>query len=203
MFSASRQGAIAYHPGQDVIQLVWADQHGNELGVVGSPGDYESSPHGSPQTAPPCWFSRQQPGLGTFDIFRIDLVRQTEERLTAERGRRGDTDLDRRGRGIVFAADRGGVVPYLFRKDLASGKEQALLPQACSSSRWTSFQMGRRWPTSSAPTRALFDIFQVSSSSGAEPIPLVVSRADKNDMRLSPDGRAMAFIAFDGTRTDL
>jgi len=65
------------------------------------------------------------------------------------------------------------------------------------------FPDGRTLAYVQRSNQGVFDIFQVSSSSGAEPIPLVVSRADKNDMRLSPDGRAMAFIAFDGTRTDL
>jgi len=35
------------------------------------------------------------------------------------------------------------------------------------------------------------------------PSPLAVSLADKYDMRLSPDGRAMAFVAFVAGRTSL
>ena len=41
MFSASRTGSVAYHAGEDIGQLVWADRNGNEVGTIGSPADYE------------------------------------------------------------------------------------------------------------------------------------------------------------------
>ena len=42
MFSASRTGSVAYHSGQDIGQLVWADRNGNEVGTIGSPSDYRA-----------------------------------------------------------------------------------------------------------------------------------------------------------------
>ena len=42
MFSASRTGTVAYHSGQEIGQLVWADRNGNEGGTIGSPADYRA-----------------------------------------------------------------------------------------------------------------------------------------------------------------
>jgi Tol biopolymer transport system component len=50
---------------------------------------------------------------------------------------------------------------------------------------------------------ATYDIYQVSSAAGASPEPILMSPADKIEMRLSPDGRAMAFVVEDAARLDL
>ena len=48
-----------------------------------------------------------------------------------------------------------------------------------------------------------FDIFRLPLAAGASPAPVLESRLDKSDARVSPDGRAIAFAALDGQRTDL
>ena len=75
MFSASRTGSVAYHSGQDIGQLVWADRNGNEVGTIGSPSDYQPfsarlSPDDSALLA-----ARRRAGLGTYDIWRMNLDR--------------------------------------------------------------------------------------------------------------------------------
>ena len=54
MFSASLTGTIAYHPGGNLMQLVWADRNGNESGTVGKPADYDSGPRGCLETGGSC-----------------------------------------------------------------------------------------------------------------------------------------------------
>ena len=82
MFSVSRTGAIAYHPGGDLKQLVWVDRNGNESGTIGKPADYDPSPRGCLEMGGSCSRRAGSAGLGTYDIWRLDLVRETEERLT-------------------------------------------------------------------------------------------------------------------------
>jgi Tol biopolymer transport system component len=48
-----------------------------------------------------------------------------------------------------------------------------------------------------------FDMFTLPLSGNATPTPLLVSRAEKNGARVSPDGRAIAFVASDETRSDI
>jgi Tol biopolymer transport system component len=184
-------------------QLVWIDQRGNELGPVGSPGDYEYqsvrlSPRGDALLV-----ARRQPGLGTLDIFRIDLIRQTEERLTTDRGVEVTPVWIDNGQAIVFAADRGGIVPYLFRKDLVSGVEQPLLPPGMQQLAMDVFPDQKAVAFLHRQAHGGFDIFRLALTADASPTPLVQSRLDKSDMRLSPDGKAMSFSASDGTRMDL
>ena len=86
MFSVSRTGTVAFHAGGDLSQLVWADRNGNETGSIGDPADYELQSGRLSRDGTRLLVSRRQPGLGTYDIFRLDFVRQTDEKLTAHRG---------------------------------------------------------------------------------------------------------------------
>jgi eukaryotic-like serine/threonine-protein kinase len=203
MFSASRTGAVAHHEGRDIRQLMWADQQGNEIGTVGAPTDYELQSARLSPSGNALLIARRQEGLGTFDIFRLDLIRQTEERLTTDRGGEVTPIWIDGERTIIFAADRGGSVPQLFRKDLATGAERRLFPPGMQQRPMDVFPGSRAVAYLERSTRGGFDIFQVPLTGGASPTPLLVSRHDKYEMRLSPDGRAMAFVGSEGTRTDL
>src|SRR5207245_1252355 len=76
MFSTSRSGTIAYHSYANVARLVWVDRTGKEVGTVGTPGDYLNvrlSPDGGTVL-----FERTKPGIGTWDLWTIDLARGVE-----------------------------------------------------------------------------------------------------------------------------
>ena len=120
MFSVSRTGTVAFHAGGDLSQLVWADRNGNETGSIGDPADYELQSGRLSRDGTRLLVSRRQPGLGTYDIFRLDLVRQTEEKLTAHRGSELTPVWVDRERAMIFASDSGGSVPHLFRKDFVT-----------------------------------------------------------------------------------
>ena len=64
MFSASPNGTVAYHSGQGIGQLVWADRSGKEIGTIGSPFSYESSVRLSPDDSS-LLAARRRAGLGT------------------------------------------------------------------------------------------------------------------------------------------
>ena len=88
MFSASLTGSVAYHSGQDIEQLVWADRNGNEVGTIGSPSDYEPILRGCPgrqRTAG----RAQAGGLGDPDIWRMNLARRDRTAATSNRGSEG------------------------------------------------------------------------------------------------------------------
>ena len=203
MFSVSRSGDVAYHTGQNVSQLVWADQQGNEIGNVGGPADYDLNSTRLSPSGNALLVSRRQGGLGTFDIWRIDFVRQTEERLTTHRGGEVRPVWTDGGRTITFSADRAGSVPHLLRKDLATGAEQQLVPGPRQQLAMDVFPDGRSIAYLERSADANYDIFRLPPDGGAAPVPLLVSQSDKSEMRLSPDGQAMAFLATDAARADL
>ena len=203
IFSASRAGDVAYHTGLNVSQLVWADQQGKEIGTVGGPADYALTSARLSASGSALLVARRQAGLGTMDIWRFDLVRQTEERLTTHRGSEVTPIWIEDERAIAFAADRAGSVPHLFRKDLATGEERQLVPGPRMHEAMDVFPDRRTIAYLERSADANYDIYQLSLTAGASPEPLLVSPSDKTEMRLSPDGRAMAFLAAGETRNDL
>ena len=133
MFSASHSGSIAYHAGGDLTQLVWVDRNGNESGTVGNPADYDNATRLS-HDGRVLLTARRQPGLGTLDIWRHNLIRGMEEQLTRGRGSELTPLLVDGERAMIFAGDSAGTVPHLFRRDLLTGIEsRSCLPDRSSS----------------------------------------------------------------------
>jgi hypothetical protein len=203
LFSASLNGTIAVHGHEDIAQLTWADQRGNELGPVGRPASYDFQSGHLASDERSVLTSRRQDGPGAFDIWRLDLVRGTEERLTVDRGVEVTPYAVDDAGAIVYAADRGGSVPSLFRKDLTTGREEPLLPRGAQ--QLVMGVLAREHAVLYVQRSKLgnFDIFKVPLSGGAAPEAVFESRLDKFDARPSPDGRAVAFAANDGATNDL
>jgi Tol biopolymer transport system component len=203
MFSASETGTVAYHESGDLSQFVWADHHGNEQDMIGSPADYEPQSARLSRDGNMLLIARREGGLGTFDIWRLDLKRKTEERLTDDRGAEVTPVFSTDGRTMFFAADRRGSVPSVFRKDLVTGTEQPLLPSGVQQLMMDVIPGGDAIVYVQRSKQQTFDIFRLPLGPGGTPAPLVESRLDKFEARVSPDGRAIAFAASDGARTDL
>jgi Tol biopolymer transport system component len=201
MFSASRKGAVAYHAGGDLGQLVWADGNGREVGTIGGLADYHQSARLSRDDTS-LLTARRQPGPGTYDIWRLDLVRRTEEKLTAGRGSELSPVWIGAGRAIVFSGDSGGFVPHLFYKDLATGDEEELLSPGRQQLAMDVFP-GDRAIAYVEQVPAGFGMFTLPMAPRGLPISLRASPLSAWDLRLSPDGYSMAFIAQDGNRRDI
>ena len=108
MFSASPTGTVAYHPGGEMGQLVWADRNGNDVGSVGSPAEYDPASGRLSHDETQLLIARSRAGLGTSDIWRLDLVRGHEEQLTWDRGSEVTPVWIDRERAILYAADSAG-----------------------------------------------------------------------------------------------
>jgi Tol biopolymer transport system component len=195
LFSTSFNGSIAYHAHGDLAQLVWADQRGNQTGMIGDPADYEPESIRISADGRFMLTSRREAGFGTFDLWRRDLVRQTEERLTTDRGVEltpifGDDD-----RTILYAADRGGSVPSVYRKDLVTGVEEQLIPNGLQRLVMDTIHRQRAVVYVERSPQGVFDIYKLSLEKGASPEPVLRSPIGKYEARVSFDGRAIAFAA--------
>jgi eukaryotic-like serine/threonine-protein kinase len=193
MFSVSPTGALAYHSGGNLQQLVWVDRKGVQLETVGDPADYSSAQLSRDGTK--LLVARGQPGLGTDDIWTFDLVRKTQERLTTS----PDSDMSpvwiEDERAIAYASDGHGSVPHLFRMDLATRTSTELQAAGTQQHPKAVLPGGRgiafTWVTPSGG----FSLFEKRLDPRAAPTPLIDSDLNVFDMRLSPDGRLMAYIA--------
>ncbi len=202
-FAASRTGTIAYHPGGDLQQLEWVDRNGNERGTISKPAEYDRQSARLSRDGRMLLTARRRPGLGTYDIWRFDLAGQTEGQLTAGRGSELTPVWIDGERAILFAGDSPGSVPHLFRRDLATGTEEQILPPGAQQLVMDVLPGGRAVAYAERQTTGAFGVFQLPLAAGATPAPLLPPHFSSFDMRVSPDGRAMAFISGRSGRLDL
>ena len=198
MFSASPTGTVAYHPGGEKGQIVWADRNGNYVESVGDPADYDPASGRLSHDETRLLIARNQTGPGTSDIWRLDLRRGTPERLTWDRGSEVTPVYIDHERAILYAADRARGVPHLFRRDLASGAETEVLSPSGHQRVMDVFPDGRVAYGERRAGQARFELFQLPLTRGASPAPLLQSPLSTGDMRLSRDGRTMTYVANSG-----
>jgi Tol biopolymer transport system component len=203
VFSASPTGTIAYHPHGDVSQMVWSDQQGNEIETIGEPAEYDPQSARLSSDGRMLLTARRPIGPGSIDIWRMDLERKTDERLTAGRGSEVTPILAADGRTLLFASDHRGYAPNLFRKDLVTGKEEPLFPTGIQQLLMDVIPGAQAIAYVQRSKEETYDIFRLALAAGASPEPILQSRLDKYEARVSPDGRAIAFAGIDGTRLDL
>ena len=202
MFSASYSGSIAYHAGGDLQQLIWVDRNGNESGTIGNPAAYDNATRLS-HDGRMLLTARRQPGLGTLNIWRHNLIRGMEDQLTRGSGSELTPLLVDGERAMIFAGDSAGTVPHLFRRDLLTGVEKPLLPPGSQQLVMDVLPGGRAVAYAERQTVGGFRIFQLPLTAGASPSPLLPPHFNALGMRVSPDGRALAFLGGRVPRRDL
>ncbi|HVE66267.1 MAG TPA: protein kinase [Thermoanaerobaculia bacterium] len=187
-FAVSRTGTLVYQPNENVLRLAWFDRTGREVETVGSPGLIQNiaiSPDGRRLL-----FDRARPGMRAFDIWLRDLERGTETPVTSAL----DTEVYARwlpdGR-IAYSVVRGSP-PQLVRRNLATGREEDLLPGG-------KMQFGQDvspdGKTLLYTERAdFFHVWTLPLSGTGKPAPFLKAPFEKQDVRFSPDGRYVSMI---------
>ncbi len=200
-FALSRTGLLAYQDRDEVSRLVWIDRTGREVGTVGPPGGYKSfsiAPDGRR-----VFFGRSRPGIGTPDIWSVDLERGVETRITSEAGSEmGPLGL-RDGRSMVYSAATGGP-PQLYLRDLATSKEEPLFPRAGSFQQAQDLSPdGRTLAYVERTERGTFEAWTAPLSSPGKPVPLLQSPFRIAQVRFSPDGRFIAFVSAESGSSEV
>jgi hypothetical protein len=195
-FSASLRGSVAYYSRQDLKRLVRADRNGNEVGTISSPSDWDTGNFRGrlKRDDSKLLAARRRAGLGTLDLWEMDLVRTTERQLTLNRGNESSPVWIDDG-SILFSGDSPGSPPHLFRKDLITGLEQEILPAGNAQLALEVFFDGRAAYAAYMERQPVGNqLFQLPLTRGAPPTPLRLGPTS-NYLRLSPDRRLMTFVA--------
>jgi serine/threonine protein kinase/dipeptidyl aminopeptidase/acylaminoacyl peptidase len=198
-FAASRTGTLVYQSQEDVSRLTWLDRAGRELGSVGPPGNYLSvsiAPDGRRAL-----FDRTRPGIGTYGIWSLDLERGTETPVTSEPDTEVYPILLPGGRSVVYSVDRGSS-PHLFRRDLATGKEERLLPGEGFQFAEDVSPDGRSLLFAEASEQGWFDVWVLPLTGGGKPSAFLQTPFSKTNVRFSPDGRYLAMITTESGRPE-
>jgi len=199
-FTASPNGVLAYESSNDRARLAWIDRSGRELGSVGVPADNHRvriSPDGRRVL-----FDRRQPGLGSLDLWTVDLGRGTETRLTSDPQSEGAGAWLPDQSAVIFTAARGGP-PHLFRKDLATGVEEELLPAGPLQFVHDVSPDGKTVVYEERTARGDMDVLALPLSGERTPSPILHSPFDEWDASLSPDGRLLAFVSTESGRPEV
>ncbi|MGH9399613.1 MAG: TolB family protein, partial [Thermoanaerobaculia bacterium] len=187
-FAVSRSGTLAYQPQEDVFRLTWLDRTGREVGTVGTPGLYKHVAISSDGRK--LLFDRQHGGI--LNIWSLDLERGTETPITSD----PDTvamPLWLPGGKVAYSAVRGHT-PQLFRRDLATGKEEELLPAGKFQQAQDVSPDGRFLFYTIRGERGVFDIWSYPLSGAGKPTPFLETPFNKTSVRFSPDGRFLAMV---------
>ncbi len=199
-FATSRTGTLAYQAQENVRSLNWFDRAGRELGTVGSPGYYLSvsiSPDGRRAV-----FDRARSGIGTYDVWSLDFERGTETPVTSEPGTEVYPIWLPGGRSVAYSATRT-TVPQLFRRDLATGKEEKLLPVGGFQIAQDVSPDGRSLAYIESSGHGWFDVWALDLSGGGKPVALLQSPFDKGYVRFSADGRSVAMITGESGQSEV
>jgi serine/threonine protein kinase len=197
-FAASRAGTLVYQSEENRFRLAWFDRTGRELGAVGTPGDYQRLPI-SPEGRKVV-FDRRRPGIGTYDVWSLDLDRGTETPITTD----PDTEafpLWLPGGSVAYSVVRGGP-PHLVRRHLASGKEEDLLPEGKTQWAQDVSPDAKTLMYSERGENGVFDLWTLPLS-GGKPAPFLVSASNKEEARFSPDGGFVALTSNESGRPEI
>jgi Tol biopolymer transport system component len=196
-FAASPNGSIVYMSAQTSSRLLWFDRAGAPRGGIDGSGNHlhvAISPDGRSALS-----DRTVPELGTYDLWRLDLVRGIETRLTTA----PDADFDGLwlpdGKSIVYSTIFTRA-PIVVRRDLESGKEEPLLPRETFQSATDVTRDGRQLAFIERGASGKFHAMTLQLEGERSPRDLFSPDAGEADVRFSPDSRYVAYISdFSGS----
>ena len=203
LFSAS-SGVLAYRADSGRFaqfpQLTWFDRQGNPLGTVGDPGIYyRISLFDSDKQAA---VSRSQIGTGV-DIWQLDLLRNTNSRLTFSKGFSTRPVCSPDGSRIIFNSNREGTY-HLYRKLTGGTAEEELLLQSNEDNYPTSWSSDGRFLLYTAiDGNRRSDLWILPLANDAKPIRLLHESFNLCDAQFSRDMRWIAYVSDETGRSEI
>ncbi len=196
-FAASPAGTLVWASERDVSQIAWFDRAGERTGTVADPGDILGlalSPDGHRLL-----FDRARPDLGSYDVWMSDLDRGVETPVTSD----PDTEFGGvwapDGRSIIYSVVHGEV-PYLVRRDLATGREEPLLPNGRFQVANDISRDGVTLAYVEQPSAGRFRGWTMNLT--GEHRPQSLGQFSQDNIRFSPDGSSMAWLSNESGRVE-
>jgi serine/threonine protein kinase/Tol biopolymer transport system component len=190
VFSAALNGDIVYQAHTDSGKLAWFDRAGAEVGTIGAPTMLQGmrvSPDGRSVV-----FDRAD--NSSYDLWRADLARGVDTRLTTDAGSEFSGVWHPDGRTMFFAADRKGP-PHLFRRDLTTGTDTELLPPGRFQEPMDVTPDGRTLVFVQRGVGGTANLWTMPLDGSAPPVALFEAPFIQTGARFSPDGRFLAFAS--------
>jgi len=193
-FSASVNGVLAYGRNASTGQLVWIDRAGTNAGIVADRGryvDFQLSRDGRFLA-----IAQVEPHSEHSDIHVRDLARGGDSRLTSTLETDASPVWSPDGSRLVFRSNRARVHDLFITAPDRPNAEQVLL-RSDKAKYPTDWHRDRRFVVYHSDNYPMgWDIWAVSADDGGAPHPLVSTRDDEVQGRISPDGRWLAYTSL-------
>jgi hypothetical protein len=188
-FSVSATGAVVFHQGLDTARILAFDRIGRESQEIRAVGPYVGLRlHGQGREL---YVDRTDPKTSIMDIWKIDLDRDTETRLTSEPAAALNPTMLSDG-SMIFSTARGGP-PTLIKRG-PNGQDEPLISDQRMQVGSDLSPDGRWIVFSHRSERGPFDVGALQLTD-KKVVPFQHSAANESNPRFSPDGRYVAFVS--------
>jgi Tol biopolymer transport system component len=203
-FSASTNGLLAVRSGvSSVSQLAWFDRQGKKLSTTGSASDQDEislSPDGRFVA-----FERNDPALGSSDVWRLDLERGVESRITYDPGSESTATWAPDGRSIVYTS--GDIVSLstdMYQTNSAGTGEKRLLLHTTDGSLFPDAVSGdgKLLLYEHQTQKGSLDLMLLPLS-GGNPTTYLATPFDEAHGQFSPDGRFVSYTSTESGREEI
>ena len=194
---------LADEPPEPPRNLVWIDRTGKRTAGPSTDPVRASEPRLSPDETRAIVDGSSGPSGS--DVWTIDLKRGTVLRLSFTDGEDETGVWSPDGSWIAWAASRGGAGRAVYRRRSdGSGKEEKLWDSGdlhCHAAAWTPDGRGILVTVDSPKTG--FDVLLVTLDPKPEAAPLLSDPFNESSVRISPDGRWMAYVSDESGRSEI
>jgi Tol biopolymer transport system component len=148
-------------------------------------------------------FGRVVQGIGTPDVWLLDVTRATTTRFTFDPAGDSNPVWSPDGSHIVFASSRNGKIDLFDKPADGSADEQPLLatPLDKAPQDWSSD--GRFLLYAIQDPKTASDLWALPMSGDRKPFPVVQTPFDEVQGQFSPDGRWVAYASNETGRYDV
>ena len=201
MFSVSTTGTLVFRPGTSgATQLTWLDRAGKELAKVGPPGEYinpELSPDGKQIS-----FQRRN-AQGDRDIWQLNVERGAAQRFTFSSADETLPLWSPDGSMIIFASNQEGLAS-IFQKPANGGGAESLLLRNDSAGPMSWSADGRFIFFRTVNAKGMNEGWFLPVTGDRQAVPYLQSNSqNRNQPRLSPNGRWLAYYALDSGQSEI
>ncbi len=202
VFSVSASGVLAYKAGaNEPTKYVWLDRTGNEVGAVADSDDM-AEPSLSPDGKRIAWH-RQDPQVGSDDIWLMDLTRNTSSRFTFNPADDVSPIWSPDGTRLVFSSTRKGNSD-LYEKPASGGSEERLLLQEDAAAYADDWSLdGKYILYERADPKSYLDLWVLPLSGDRKPFPYLKTPFNETHGHFSPDGRWVAYVSDEAGQPEI